>query len=139
MEKVAKAPKKGGDKTPNALFKGITFSTNRGSEVELHSDVDYHETGHDQFDFQEGQLYEELDAEQFIIEQLQGAAANTAGTDHNNVGRIANFLNYVTKQGFTRLWVTRRFSGDEFGTIDQYVLPVQGGYYTWEGRTPATA
>ena len=114
---MAKQTKKGSDKTPNHLFGGIILFP--GSEG-----ADYHETGN-QYNVPEGFVASPVSAEDVLVERLQIAAANTRGTDHNTVFRLAGLLNYVAKQQLINLF----YKASQTGT--EYHLPMEGGYLSW--------
>lgn len=117
---MSKVTKKAGDKTPNQLYKGVVLAEGVV--------VGYTETGQDTFLIPDNADPIDMETE-ILIPALETAVSETRGTDHNKVLRLASFLNYVNKQGFTKAF---RVSAEGFGSV--YYLPVNGGHYTWEDK-----
>lgn len=117
---MAKTAKRSGDKTPNQLYKGVQLAEGVV--------VGYTETGEDTFHIPENADPVDMESE-ILIPALEAAVSETKGTDHNKVLRLASFLNYVNKQGYTKAF---RVQAEGFGSV--YYLPVNGGHYTWEDK-----
>jgi hypothetical protein len=117
------------DTTPNHLYGGIPFY----SQVEGTSETIYQETGQPAFTPMPGfeQVEGDTAAEEYLVDQMQRHAQETAGTDHNAVLRVATLLNVVHKNRHQALHRRKDDTGPDFETYT-YVLPLTGGYLYWQ-------